>query len=192
MQMTGDCAGRQRLAGEVGGGVNANTMLYIFGGLPGAGKSTLSLSLARYLKAVYLRIDSIEQAIRNAGGTIHGPEGYTVGYMLAADNLRLGHAVIADSVNPLRITRDAWCDVAVKATVPFVEIEVMCSDKIAHRERVESRSSEILGLKLPTWEEVTHRGYEIWDRKHIVLDTAEQTPDQSFAVLLNSLKHFLI
>lgn len=41
-------------------------MLYIFGGLPGTGKTELSMDLARRLGAVYLRIDAIEQPI---GGT---------------------------------------------------------------------------------------------------------------------------
>ena len=39
-------------------------MLIIFGGLPGSGKSTIARALALRLGAVYLRIDTIEQAIR--------------------------------------------------------------------------------------------------------------------------------
>src|ERR1051325_4434191 len=51
-------------------------MLYIFGGLPGTGKSTLSQHLAREQRAVHLRIDTIEQALREAGCLVNGPEGY--------------------------------------------------------------------------------------------------------------------
>lgn len=38
-------------------------MLLIFGGLPGTGKSTIARLLAARLGAVWLRIDSIEQAL---------------------------------------------------------------------------------------------------------------------------------
>jgi predicted kinase len=36
---------------------------------------------------------------------LEGPEGYVVGYQMAPDNLRLGLDVVADSVNPLQVTR---------------------------------------------------------------------------------------
>jgi predicted kinase len=163
-------------------------MLYIFGGLPAAGKSTLSLRLAQYLRVMHLRIDTIEQAMRDAGTALHGPEGYRVGYAIAGDNLHLGLSIVADSVNPLKITRDAWRDVAVSAGVPYVEIEVICSDRDEHRRRVESRRVNIANLRLPTWEQVVNREYEAWDRAHVVIDTAGANIDQSFAALLRDLQ----
>ena len=42
-------------------------MLYIFGGLPGSGKTELARYLASHIDAVYLRIDTIEQQLRNTG-----------------------------------------------------------------------------------------------------------------------------
>lgn len=55
-------------------------MLYIFSGLPGTGKSTLSSALASELRATYLRADVVEQAMRVAGVKVDGPEGYIVCY----------------------------------------------------------------------------------------------------------------
>ena len=165
-------------------------MLYIFGGLPGSGKSTLSHYLALAQRAVYLRIDTIEQAIRDGGGRIHGPEGYMVAYALAADNLRLGLSVVADSVNPLAITRAAWRSVAQRgrrSRGALVEIEVICSDAAEHRRRVETRTADIAGFELPTWADVIGREYEPWDTAHVLVDTAGKTVAQSTATLERAL-----
>jgi predicted kinase len=162
-------------------------ILYIFAGLPGTGKSTLARRLAGDRGSAYLRIDTIEQALRDAGLPIRGPEGYLIAYAVAVDNLSLGRDVVADSVNPLAITRNAWRDVAERCKSGFVEIEVICSDAAEHRSRVEARSTDIPNLRLPTWSDVVHREYEPWDRPHIIIDTSGQTVGQSLAALQRSL-----
>ena len=152
------------------------TTLIAFGGR-GTGKTAVARELARGLGAVYLRIDSIEQALRSSG-LLHKPiedVGYRVAYALAEENLRLGRTVIADSVNPLQITRDAWLAVADRAGAGIVEVEVACSDSKQHQQRIEHRVSDISGLKLPTWQEVASREYEPWQREHIVIDTASKS-----------------
>lgn len=163
--------------------------LFIFGGLPGTGKSTLSSALARSLSGVYIRIDTIEQTMREGGLIEVGETGYIAGYRLAQDNLRLGNSVVSDSVNPIRATRDAWTDVARQAGVPYVEIEIICSDLDEHRKRVESRLADIVGLKLPDWKQVMDRRYDRWISEHLVLDTAGRTTYESisdlFAILNN-------
>ena len=42
--------------------------LYVFSGLPGTGKTILSQRLANQIKAVHLRIDTVEQALRDLCG----------------------------------------------------------------------------------------------------------------------------
>lgn len=162
-------------------------MFIIFAGLPGTGKSTIARELAGRLGALYLRIDSIEQAIRSAGSAEMGPAGYLAAYRLAADNLGLGRVVIADSVNPLEITRDAYRGVAVDAGVGFLEVEVVCSDLEAHRRRVETRQSEVEGLVPPTWSEVRAHHYEAWNRRHLVLDSASLSVTESVEAVIEAM-----
>jgi len=160
-------------------------MLIIFGGLPGVGKTTIARELARQIGAVHVRIDSIEQAIMDRRTIVPTLDdaGYVVAYAVARDNLDIGQTVIADSVNPLAITRDSWLDIGRHAHVGTIEIEVICSDLHEHRRRVEMRTSDISGLRLPTWEEVVTREYHPWNREHIVLDTANQSVEQNVRFL---------
>jgi predicted kinase len=164
-------------------------MLVIFSGLPGVGKTTIARELARQLAAVYLRIDSIEQAIRDSGPKLREleDEGYRAAYAVAEDNLRLGRTVIADCVNPLKITRDAWMGVARRARVPAIEIEILCSSIQEHRNRVERRKIDIPGLKAPTWKDVIAREYEPWDRDRITIDTAETSVEECVAMIRESI-----
>lgn len=164
-------------------------MLIIFSGLPGSGKSTIAQALAKKLHAFYLRIDTIEQAIRKADeddGEM-GPAGYFVAYSLARDNLQLGATVIADSVNPLALTRDAYREIALSAKTGFLEIEIVCSDKTEHRKRVETRVSEVEGLILPDWKRVTDLSYEPWNREHLVLDSYRLSSDECVSQIIEVL-----
>ena len=164
-------------------------LFVIFSGLPGSGKTTIARELARRIGAMHLRIDTIEQAMANAGIDMEtNPEsGYRVGYALAEDNLRLGNIVIADSVNPLRITRDAWRAVAGAADCPAVDVEIVCTDATEHRARVEGRSTDIEGLELPDWEKVRTREYHDWHFERIVVDTAGRTPEACIEELLGQI-----
>jgi predicted kinase len=164
-------------------------VLIIFGGLPGVGKTTIARELARQIGAMHLRIDSIEQAIRNCLPVVPPLDeaGYRVAYTIAEDNLHIGRTVVADSVNPLSITRDAWCEVGRRAQVDTIEIEVICSDSVEHQSRVERRSTDISGLVLPTWEDVISREYDPWNRDHIVIDTSNRSVEQNVNFLRESL-----
>jgi predicted kinase len=161
-------------------------MLIIFSGLPGTGKTTIARELARQLGAVHVRIDSIEQVLRESGILV-SEEGYRVGYVVTDDNLRIGRTVVADSVNPLPVTRDAWVDIAKLAGATALEVEVICSDWAEHRRRVETRSADVPGLRLPTWEEVVGRDYRPWHRERLVIDTARLSLDQGVAMIREAL-----
>lgn len=161
-------------------------MLVIFGGLPGSGKTTIARALAQRLGGVHVRLDTIEQALRNSGmlRADVGPAGYMVAYGVAEDNLKLGRTVIADTVNPISVTREAWRQVAQRASVPSIEVEIVCSDRIEHRRRVETREADIEGLVNPTWDEVVTRNYDSWSSGPIVVDTAFKAVDELMAELV--------
>jgi predicted kinase len=161
-------------------------MLIVVGGLPGVGKTTIARELARSLAAVYVRIDSIEQALRNAGGIVEG-EGYAVAQAVAGDNLLIGHTVVADCVNPWPLTRDDWRAVGERIAVPVVEVEVVCSDPAEHRRRVESRVSDIAGHRVPTWQDVVERDYRAWDRQPLMIATARRSVSESVQAIVSAL-----
>jgi predicted kinase len=158
-------------------------MLIVLSGLPGVGKTTIARDLARACGAVHVRIDSIEQALRNAGWHVEG-EGYDAAYAVAEDNLRLGRIVVADCVNPLPLTRSAWRSVAQRAAAAAIDVEIVCSDVEEHRRRVESRPADIDNHRLPTWSEVIARDYRPRDDERLVIDTALLTAEQGVQAIL--------
>ena len=164
-----------------------NASLYVFSGLPGAGKTVLSRRLASKVGAVHLRIDTVEQALRDLCRIAVEGEGYRLAYRIAADNLCLGVSVVADSCNPIELTRNEWETLARETKVRCVNIEVICSDALEHRRRIETRRSSVAGLILPTWEDVMHRDYHAWTRDRLVIDTARKTENESFEELLSKL-----
>ncbi|MCE0722828.1 MULTISPECIES: AAA family ATPase [Legionella] len=164
-------------------------MLIIFGGLPGTGKTTISKMIAKRLKAVYLRVDTIEQTLMNLDGypdsLVVGSEGYLISYAIARENLALGLNVVADSVNPIAITRKDWQDAAKQTESDFIEIELICSDEKVHQSRVEERIADIEGHKLPTWQAVLDRDYDPWESKHIVIDTSKHLVNESVDIIMS-------
>jgi len=157
-------------------------MLIGLSGLPGVGKTSIAIALARATGATHLRIDSIEQALRNEGIKVEG-QGYAVAYAVAGDNLRLGRLVIADCVDPWPLTRRAWQGVAQRAGVRMLAVELVCSDAEEHRRRVETRRPDIPGHQLPAWQDVLALDYRPWDQDHVVIDTARGSVEDSVRAL---------
>ncbi|MGE0045781.1 MAG: AAA family ATPase [Hyphomonadaceae bacterium] len=155
-------------------------MLIAFAGLPGVGKTTIARALAaRMPGSVYLRIDTIEQALIAGGVADVGRLGYIAAFASAGDNLRLGRTVIADCVNPLPVTREAWRRTAAKAGAALVEIEVICSDRAEHRRRIETRETDAP----VTWAAVEARAYHPYTDATIRLDTAHMSADEAVEMI---------
>ncbi len=163
----------------------------IFAGLPAVGKTTIAREVARQLGAVYLRIDSLEQALAHAGGVdldSLGPGGYHAAAAVAMDNLRNHLWVVSDSVNPWPITRQLWLDASARAGADSFTIEVMCSDPAEHRRRAENRTSDLPGQRLPSWQDILDRKYQAWPSANLHLDTSQIPAEQTIQLALASIR----
>ena len=80
---------------------------------------------------------------------------------------------IADSVNPLHITREAWRDVAKRAgTNAFGHRNHLLQPRRAPPPRRNAPSPTSRAISCPSWNDVISREYHAWDRDRLVIDTA--------------------
>ena len=170
--------------------------LTVVGGLPAVGKTTVCREVLR-LRAearprsrppTWLRIDSIEQALRDSGEMLPGMPagaGYYVAAAVARDVLDSGGDVLVECVNPLPLTRRLWEETASAAGARFLAVELICSDEAEHRRRAQQRVSDIKGLDLPGWQEITHRDYVPWPEADLRLDTARLTVTEAARAIVD-------
>lgn len=152
-------------------------LLLVVSGLPGVGKTTVARGLATRRRATLLRIDTIEQAMRNAGIRDVGAAGYAVANALAEHQLRHRMDVVVDCADPVPASRAGWRAVADRAGARLETILLVCSDAVEHRRRVERREPEADGLVPPTWAEVRGREFVTRDDLHHRIDTAVLAPE---------------
>ena len=163
--------------------------LIVLAGLPAVGKSSLARALAQRTGAVWLRVDSMDQAIWASGTAPADLQDWTyrAAQAVAADNLALGREVIADCVNDLQAARAGWQAAGDRAGAEVVWLQIVCSDPAEHRRRVETRTSDIAGLPLPAWDAVRARDYQPWDRPPVTIDTADTSLAECVAAALAAL-----
>ena len=105
-----------------------------------------------------------------------------VGYRVAAAQARElshgGHTVLGDAVNAVPEARALWGAAALV-------VEVVCSDRAAHRARVEARRGA--RPDAPDWAMVTARRWVPWDETVLRLDSAGASPEALAARLWESL-----
>ena len=150
-------------------------VLAVFAGLPGVGKSTLAAQVAAVLPAAVLPVDTVDFTLQRYDVTEPRPgfAAYGVVAALAEVQLRIGHHVIIDAVNPVRSARQLWVDLADRLDVPLRVVEVVCGDDAEHRRRVEARYAARDHDGIPDWVRVLERQaeYEPYLGPRLVVDT---------------------
>ncbi|MEV6301059.1 ATP-binding protein [Actinoplanes sp. NPDC051861] len=150
-------------------------VLAVFAGLPGVGKSTLAAQVAAELPAAVLAVDTVDFTLQRYGVQEPRPgyAAYGVVAALAEEQLRIGHHVIIDAVNPVRAARDLWVELAERMQVPLRVVEVICGDDAEHRRRVEARYASRDHEGVPDWVRVLERQaeYEPYLGPRLVVDT---------------------
>lgn len=162
-------------------------ILIVLGGLPATGKSTIAEILNRNGAFSYIRIDTIEQALRGSGEMGDSgvqASGYIVAYAVAGDLLKGGNAVLVECVNPIELTRRAWQDTAKQHHSQLVQVELFCSDPLIHRQRAETRTVSVPGLDLPRWGAIQERTYDPWDDVDLRIDTYNVSPREAANLIL--------
>ena len=167
--------------------------LTVVGGLPAVGKTAVCREVLRLRSEsqagppTWLRIDSIEQALRDSGEMLPGMPGgagYYVAAAVARDVLASGGDVLVECVNPLPLTRRLWEETASALDCRFLAVELTCSDAAEHRRRARQRVGDIEGLKLPDWQEITRRDYAPWPEADLRLDTARLTATEAARAII--------
>ena len=150
-------------------------VLAVFAGLPGVGKSTLAARVAAELPATVLAVDTVDFTLQRYEVTEARPgfAAYGVVAALAEVQLKIGHHVIIDAVNPGRSARQLWVDLAERLGVSLKVVEVVCGNDAEHRRRVEARFAERDHDGVPDWVRVLERQseYEPYLGPRLVVDT---------------------
>lgn len=165
--------------------------LVCLSGLPGTGKSTIARHLAARVGALWLRVDAVEQAMRDSHMTVVGDladGGYAALQAVAAAALEQGFDVVADCVNPLAETRVGWQAVSARTGARHLDVALTCADRGKHRARVEGRAPEVPGLVLPDWAAVMARDWSPFDGADLHIDTGAVALEEAVARIAERMR----
>jgi len=130
--------------------------LIIFSGLPGTGKSTLAMTLARELRYPLLCIDDVIGEVPENAGIPFWDSRVAILLDLLETQLKLRLDVIVDSVF-MNMDRHHAQELARKYNARFLPVYVFISDENVWKERVENRFYELKHPEVATWERIQHQ-----------------------------------
>jgi predicted kinase len=165
--------------------------LIVFTGLPGSGKSSIAEAAARELGIPVFAKDWLEAMLIRCelkpaeNGPPLGSAGYQLLTTLAERQLRLGQSVILDSVASTVSIHAEWRALAQAYQAAWRVIECICSDEVAHRDRLKVRQRGIPGWHELDWSVVERVRvyYAPWDEERLILDAVHPLEENVAAAL---------
>ena len=159
-------------------------MIIAFSGRPGSGKSTLSKIISKKLKAIYLRIDTIEGFLGEIYKADPGMKVYELSQTLALENLELGNIVVSDGCNYKKILRNNWEKIADKVKCKCINIEIKCSNNNERRKRLSERHFD---LSPEVIDQIMKEPYEEWDKERLIIDTINKSVDECIDEIMEKI-----
>ncbi len=152
-----------------------DAQLIVIGGLPGAGKTTLSKALSKCLEIPVFSKDELEAAVSRAGLASNkqmNGVGYELMSTIAQTHIDCGSSVIFDFIASESRVTDYWLSLL---SMPVKYIECICSDEGEHQKRILSRCRGIEGWYELSWDDVVQikATYNPYTSKRLILDTVE-------------------
>ncbi len=156
-------------------------------GVPGVGKSTLAEEIAKSLGLPLFSKDKLEASLVENGlvrtEQLNGV-GYTLLKNLVNEHLSRQQPIIIDFIADKNRVLDLWPELLTK---DLVAIECICTDKVVHKSRIESRQRNIPGWYELNWaeiEDITAK-YSPLVSDRLILDTT----NADSSILTRALKY---
>ena len=164
--------------------------LIIFSGLPGTGKSTLAIRLARELHTPLLCIDDVIGDVPAGAGIPFWDSKVAILLRLVEVQLDLGLSLVVDSVF-MNMDRNHAQELAHKYDACFYPIYVFLSDDEVWKQRVDERYDEMKDKDVATWERIQHQRerFRAWEPETALFIDSLLPVDRNYETVLNFVTH---
>lgn len=160
--------------------------LILFSGLPGTGKSTLAMRLARELQLPLACIDDVIGDVPENAGIPFWDSRVDILLDVVRTQLEVGLSVIVDSVF-MNMDRHHAQELARKYQARFLPVYVFVSDENAWKERVDARYHKLNNKDVATWENIQHQRqrFRAWQPGTALFIDSLNSVDQNYEKVLN-------
>ena len=160
--------------------------LILFSGLPGAGKSTLAMRLAREMQLPLLCIDDVIGVVPENAGIPFWDSRVAILLDVVRTQLEVGLSVIVDSVF-MNMDRNHAQEMARKYQAHLLPVYVFISDENVWKERVSARYDKLNDKDVASWENIQHQRqrFREWEPGTALFIDSLNAVDQNYETVLN-------